>query len=63
MNNSDVKVFTQLSRKAQYKTNHILHLIFTIITGGFWSIVWVIVAISNANERRKCDKIIKGSLK
>jgi ribosomal protein S27AE len=26
-------------------TNHILHLILTIITGGLWAIVWIALAI------------------
>ena len=27
------------------KTNHLLHLILTLITGGLWAIVWVILII------------------
>jgi len=26
-------------------TNHILHLILTIITGGLWAIIWILSAI------------------
>jgi len=26
-------------------TNHLLHLILTLLTGGLWAIVWVICAI------------------
>lgn len=34
------------SRKVERKTaNHILHLILTILTAGFWLIIWVLVAI------------------
>ena len=25
--------------------NHILHLLLTIVTGGIWAIVWILVAI------------------
>lgn len=44
------------SELAQYKTNHILHLILTIITAGFWSFFWILSAattIQNQNKIRK----------
>lgn len=34
------------SRKVERRTaNHVLHLILTILTAGFWLIVWILVAI------------------
>lgn len=37
------------------KTNHILHLILTLLTFGFWVIVWVIVAINNNNYNSRIE--------
>lgn len=31
------------------RTNHLFHLILTILTGGLWGIVWIIVAARNRN--------------
>ena len=39
--------------QSKYNTNHILHLILSVITVGFWMPVWVLVTISNAIERGK----------
>lgn len=35
------------------KTNHALHLVMTILTGGLWIPVWVIVAAINNNTNAK----------
>ena len=32
--------------------NHILHLILTIVTFGFWAIVWIILAITGGEKRQ-----------
>ena len=31
--------------------NHILHLILTIVTVGFWGIVWLILVIAGGEKR------------
>jgi hypothetical protein len=36
-----------------YQTSHIIHFILSLLTGGLWVIVWVIVALRNANRRRQ----------
>lgn len=41
------------SELAEYKTNHILHLILTIITAGIWSIIWLLSAASGMTEQNK----------
>lgn len=33
------------------KVNHVLHLILTLITFGFWSFVWLVVWIINRETR------------
>jgi hypothetical protein len=44
-----------LSQRAALKTGHVLHLILTIFTAGFWIIPWVLVALSNKIERSRID--------
>ena len=44
-------LITQMQSKHQ--TNHILHLILAVITFGIWTPFWILVAISNAIERKK----------
>lgn len=36
--------------KTPVKTNHILHLLLTLATCGFWAPVWILMAIINANR-------------
>jgi len=38
---------------ARPKTNHILHLLLTIVTAGLWLIIWIGVAIKFGGWR--CD--------
>ena len=45
-----------LAKRQSYNTNHILHLLLSIITVGCWIPIWVLVAISNALERNKIDR-------
>jgi len=33
------------------KTNHILHLLLSIITAGIWLVVWVLIADQNSHKR------------
>jgi hypothetical protein len=47
----------QEMRIAEYKTNHILHLLLSLI-GGLWIPFWILITISNANERMKARKEI-----
>lgn len=32
------------------KTNHILHLILSVLTGGLWLPVWLIVGVANSHR-------------
>lgn len=38
------------------KTNHVLHLILSICTGGLWIIVWGLVSSSNNRHNNAIDK-------
>jgi len=44
-----------LAKRSDYKPSHILHLFLSIITGGFWIPVWILVCISHGLERKKID--------
>lgn len=45
-----------MAKRADHKTAHILHLLLSVITAGLWVPVWILVAVSHANERNKIDK-------
>jgi hypothetical protein len=36
--------------------NHILHIILSFLTGGFWLIVYAMVAIGSSNATKRCVK-------
>ena len=50
------KLFVLSNQKK--KTNHILHIIMTILTGGLWLLVWGITMRSNDAHNKKLDKQI-----
>ena len=41
---------------SQKKTNHILHLLLSVITAGFWVPVWIMVACANCSGRNDIRK-------
>lgn len=43
----------QEMRIAEYKTSHLLHLVLALISMGLWVPFWLLITISNANERMK----------
>ena len=45
-----------LSLQQQKKqTSHVLHLLLSVITGGFWLIIWLLCGIANNSHNRKID--------
>lgn len=38
------------------KTNHILHLLLSIFTAGFWIIAWVLIGMNNSMHNGAIDK-------
>ena len=52
----DAKTMALVSRRDDYKTSHVLHLLLSVFTLGIWVPVWIIVALSNAIERGKIDR-------
>ena len=39
----------------KHKTNHMMHFILTILTGGAWVWVWILVAVNNDSKNRRKD--------
>jgi len=35
-----------------HRTNHVLHLILTLVTLGVWAIVWILVAVLGGEKRQ-----------
>lgn len=48
-----VKALQLISKKK--KTSHLLHLILSVITMGFWLPVWALVTLSNGIENARID--------
>lgn len=51
---NQVKAMQLLSKKKS--TSHVLHLILSLITVGFWIPVWILVTLSNSIENRRIDR-------
>ena len=49
----------ELAKIQKYRTSHLLHLVLSIITAGFWVPVWILVTISNASERHRAERRIR----
>ena len=41
------------------RTSHVLHLILSILSVGFWIPVWLLVALSNSIENARIDRRIE----
>jgi hypothetical protein len=53
---------TIASLTSKHKTSHVLHLLVSIVTFGWWIPVWILVGISNMNEKMKLEKKIQQAL-
>lgn len=51
---NQVKAMQLLSKKKS--TSHVLHLVLSLITVGFWIPVWILVTLSNSIENRRIDR-------
>ena len=49
------KIERELSKS---NTNHILHLLFTLITCGFWLLVWIPLSLWRRSHRTKFEQIL-----
>ena len=52
LRSAPVYVFVQQPRQV----NHMLHGILTLITGGLWAPVWILVAITNHYNRPRTPR-------
>lgn len=55
--NPDFMILQLQQRKK--KTSHVLHLLLSVLTGGFWLIVWALCSIANASQNSKIDREIE----
>lgn len=55
--NPDFMILQLQQRKK--KTSHVLHLLLSVLTGGFWLIIWACCAAANASQNSKIDKEIE----
>jgi len=46
---------------AKKKTNHILHLILSVLTVGCWVLIWVLIAVSHSLENYQLEKRMLGT--
>lgn len=53
----NIKAMQLMSKKK--KTNHVLHLLLSLITAGMWIPIWILVAVSNSLENIRIDRKIK----
>jgi len=51
-----INEYQLMAKRSEYRTNHILHLLLSVLSVGLWTPIWLLVTVSNANERSKIDK-------
>lgn len=51
---NQIKAMRLLSKKKN--TMHLLHVVLSIITVGFWIPVWILVATSNSIKNNRIDR-------
>lgn len=44
---------TQMVTYSKKKTNHVLHLLLSIVTVGVWIPVWIVIAVVNSMRKEK----------
>lgn len=44
---------TQMVTYSKKKTNHVLHLLLSIVTLGVWIPVWIVIAVVNSMRKEK----------
>ncbi len=52
------ELIIKTNRLNSLKTNHILHLIMSVITWGVWIPVWIIISIGVNSERKMVEREI-----
>jgi len=45
-----------LAKRQDHKTAHVLHFLMSLVTGGLWLPVWLLIALSYAIELGRIDR-------
>jgi hypothetical protein len=56
MNN---EIFVLQAKLAAAETNHILHLILSVLTFGIWVVVWILVTLNNKLKRNSIRRALR----
>ena len=56
---NDAQIIIETDKLRRMKTNHILHLLLSIVTIGWWIPIWLIVGLNSVIERGRIEKRIK----
>lgn len=52
----DVLLSKEIEMNDYKYTSHVFHFIMSILTGGLWLWVWLIVGLTNAQHNKKVDR-------
>lgn len=55
---SQTQIIIETNKLNSQKTNHILHLLLSVVTVGWWVPVWLLVSANNAIERGRTERRI-----
>ena len=55
---NQAQLMIETNNLSSQKTNHILHLLLSVVSVGWWIPIWILVSISNAIERGKTERRI-----
>lgn len=54
-----IEMYRLLNKRGDYKTNHILHVLLTLVTVGVWLPAWVLITFYNSHKLYHLDKKIE----
>ena len=58
-NMNEVQLIIEADKLARVKTSHILHLLLSLLTLGWWVPVWILLGLNNVVERIRIERRIK----
>jgi len=53
------QLIIETDKLARVKTSHILHLLLSLLTVGWWIPVWILLGLNNVAERARIERRIK----
>ena len=54
----EIQVYELQKELNSTNTSHILHAIMTLLTGGFWAIIWIVCYLIDDSKRNKLERQI-----